>query len=335
MTDDEIEATRQQYIDILKPLFLPDDPVSGDIIKYFASLLRIVGMEDKGHDPYLESRSILEDLNSIMQMDLPEDSFADQGMTIWRMGLLMYSQIVEMDAPYEVLTNLLRFQLGKGYSPNPYYIFFNSKQKKKFKNNGLIYPKQKIEIITKLSTEAGFSIGIIFDDFYSGWLRNSISHADFILTEQEFRSRSGKGMFSARCISLTELNTIITKAKIFVSTFFSLEAAARKYWGAHKDKAIPYDPHYKGLMEILVDDDDLMCGFRVHWPNGSESTYRRTEEGIDMTNCMPDFDNATIEFMVGLYAADPGEFSPLVGKDSVPQYSKLEGSGEIPKWEIS
>jgi len=52
MTKEEIKATRQKYIDILNPLFFPDDPVSKDIVNYFASLLRIVGMEDKGWDPH-------------------------------------------------------------------------------------------------------------------------------------------------------------------------------------------------------------------------------------------------------------------------------------------
>jgi|GEM_PF-6557407 len=57
MDEQETEATRQKYIEAMAPLFLPADPVSNDIIKYFASLLRIVGMEDKGWDPYLESRA--------------------------------------------------------------------------------------------------------------------------------------------------------------------------------------------------------------------------------------------------------------------------------------
>ncbi len=128
MTDDEVEATRQKYIDILKPLFLPDDPVSNNIVNYFASLLRIVGMEDKGWDPYLESRAVLEDLNGVLQADLPEDKFPDRDLTVWRMGLLMYGHIVEMDAPYEVLTNLLRFRLEKGYSPNPFYMLLSKNQ---------------------------------------------------------------------------------------------------------------------------------------------------------------------------------------------------------------
>jgi hypothetical protein len=117
-----------------------------------------------------------------------------------------------------------------------------------------------------------------------------------------------------------------------VSSFFTLENAARKQFGAMKHRAIPYDLAYKGLMEILADEKDLMCGFKVHWPNGSESMYRRTKDGIDMVNCMLDMKDATIELMVGLYARDRGPFSPLVGQGDVPRYTKLEGTGEVPKW---
>jgi len=101
------EAIRSRYIALMAPLFLPDNPASPDIIQYFASLLRIVGMEDKGWDPYLESRAVLEDLNALMQLNLPEEKFSDKGLTCWRLGLIFYNHIVEMDATYEVLTKTL------------------------------------------------------------------------------------------------------------------------------------------------------------------------------------------------------------------------------------
>lgn len=66
MTEDDIEADRDRYIKALTPLFFPKDPISHDIVRYFASLLRIVGMEDAGWDPHLESRALLEDLNSLL-----------------------------------------------------------------------------------------------------------------------------------------------------------------------------------------------------------------------------------------------------------------------------
>lgn len=174
--------------------------------------------------------------------------------------------------------------------------------------------------------------GDIFEDFHDNALRNAISHSDYIITETEFRVRHGTGAVGAFSIPLEKLNSTITKSQIFISTFFALDHATRKFWGESRHKAIPYDPVYKGLMEVLADDDGLMCGFKVHWPNNSESMYKRTPNGIDMVNCHLDFKNATIEMMVGLYARKAGSFSPLVEEGAVPRYTKLEGMGVPPQW---
>lgn len=327
------EGHRDRFMKVLEPLFLPHDPVSHDIIRYFASLLRVLGMEDKGWDPYAESRNILNDINRLMKLELPEESFSD-GWTSWRLGLILYSHIVEMDAPYEVITNLLRFRLGKGYSPNPYFDLLTEKEKKNFAKNG-IRTGRKIEIIKVLSKEANLSIGEIFDEFYNSRLRNAVQHSDFILTEDKFRSRSGISGSKAFELTYQELDIFITKAKAFIAAFFQLEVDARIVWGSKKGQAIPYDAHYKGLMEILVDDRDFMCGFAVHWPNNSQSVYRRTEEGVDMVNCMVNPIRATVDLWVNLYAQKPGTFSPLVEADAEPIYTPLDKSDIRPRWPTS
>src|SRR5581483_9085540 len=273
-----------------------------------------------------------EDINSLMKIDLPEARFPDPTHTTFRLGLLFYNHIVEMDAPYEVLTNLLRFKLGLGYSPNPFYQFLTEKQKKRSQSVGL-FPRQKIDIIKRLGTDADLPIAEMIEEFYRGDLRNAISHSDFILTDDDFRCRNGNWTGAFR-ISYQELDDIITKAKAFISAFFVLEREARLFWGERAGQAIPYDQVYKGLMEVLVDKEGLMNGFKVHWPNNSESIYRRTEGGIDMCNCMLDLKNSTIQLFVGLYARSPGPFSPLVEIDAQPIYTKIEGSDAEIHWSL-
>jgi len=245
--------------------------------------------------------------------------------------LLLYSHIVEMDAPYEVLTNLLRFQLGRGYSPNPFFTLLTENEQKNYARRG-ISTGRKIEIIKKLSKDLGFDAGDIFDEFYDNQLRNAIAHSDYIIADDDFRCRGGLSGMKAFRIPYQELEKRLLAAKAFIAAFFQVELLARQVWGLHKRKAIPYDPHYKGLMQVLVDDRDVMCGFKVHWPNGSESMYRRTEFGIDMVNCMVNSKHSTLELMVGLYASRPGPFSPLVEHGGVPVYSKLDGIDQPPVW---
>jgi hypothetical protein len=323
------EAIRDRYVPLMAPVFFPADPTKPDIVQLFASLLRVVGMEDKGWDPYAESRSVLNDLNALMQLKLPAKKFRDRELTTWRLGLLFYSHIVEMSAPYEVLANLLRFRLGKGYHPNPYYAFLTEQDRKRYRRSGL-FPKKKIEIIQALGKEADLEIGGIFDDFYRNDFRNAIAHSDFIFTDIGFRCRNGYGN-NAFELTYEQVDDLLVKAKVFIGTFFGLEREARRMWGEKAGSGVAYDPVMKGVMEILVDADKLMNGFKVHWPNGSESTYRRTENGIDMVNCMLALEDNTLSLMVGMFAQHRSAFSPLVEEGAAPNYSPLE-NGKIPTW---
>ncbi|WP_334150169.1 hypothetical protein [Hyphomicrobium sp.] len=330
-SSDPFAETRDRYVERLKPIFLPPDPISNDIIRYFASLLRVLGMEDRGWDPYAESRAVLNDINGFFNVELPPAHFKEPDKTPWRLGLLLYSHIVEMDAPYEVLTNLLRFQLGKGYSPNPFFALLSSKEQKNYAKRG-ITTGRKIALIKELSAALGVDVGDIFDDFYDNKLRNAIAHSDYILTDDDFRCRGGLSGTSAFTIAYADLDKKLLAAKAFVAAFFQVELLARQVWGQQKGKAIPYDAHYKGLMEVLVDGRDVMCGFKVHWPNNSESMYRRTDAGIDMDNCMLDLKGASLDLFVGLYARTAGAFSPLVEHDGTPTYTKIDGADELPTW---
>ncbi|HEY1505409.1 MAG TPA: hypothetical protein VGF92_13970 [Stellaceae bacterium] len=329
--EDLNEAVRSRYIPLLEPLFFPNDPISHDIVRYFSSLLRVVGAEDKGWDPYEESRGIIDDLYALMRSEYVTENAPGKELVRWRLGLLFYCHIVEMDAPYEVFANLLRFRLGKGYSPNPFFEYLTPKEQKRAQKVGL-FPVKKIEIIKHLCAEAGLQSASIFDEFYRPALRNAINHSDFIFTDEGFRCRGGHGATGFK-ISYDELNDILTKAKVFIGTFFGLETEARRFWGTFAGKGLPYDPIYKGIMEVLVDADGLLNGFKVHWPNRSESFYRRTKSGIDMTNCFLDFDAGNLQMMVGLYARRAGTFSPLVEADALPTYTRLEGSSDELRWD--
>lgn len=329
MNDELFIKTRDRYASVMEKLFFPSNPAKYDIVSFFASLLRVTGMEDNGWDPYAESKGLLYDVNNIFKLELPKDRFPNPDLTSWRMGLFMYSHILEMDAPYEVITNLMRYQLGHGYSPNPYYKFLNSDGRKKFKARGL-YPLDKISIIKQLDKELKTGISDIFDEFYNADLRNAISHSDFVLTDSQFRIRNSRTL-GAFTIDLEKLDKILTNAKAFIAGFFELDYLVRQSWGKDCNSGIPYDPNYKGLMEILTDSENLMCGFKVHWPNNSESYYERSNNGISMVNCYVSPDKGTVDLYVDLYANNPSKFSPLVESGGTPKYTRLK-NGDTPIW---
>jgi hypothetical protein len=183
-----------------------------------------------------------------------------------------------------------------------------------------------------LSKAAGLNVGDIYDDFYDSKLRNAVQHSDFILTDEGLRSRNGISGVDGFEISYERLNSMLTNAKAFIAAYFQADLDARQVWGSYGGEALPYDPHYKGLMEVLTDENGVMCGFAVHWPNNSQSTYRRTERGVDMVNCSVDLKDATISLFVDRYARRPGKFSPLVEFDGVPLYTPLDNSTVRPSW---
>lgn len=188
-------------------------------------------------------------------------------------------------------------------------------------------------MIQKLSERAGIDVGSIFADFVRFDLRNAAVHADYIIADETFRCR-GSSPGKSFSIPLDELDKIITSAKAFASAFFVLEYEARKSWGGVAGRAIPYDPHYKGLMEVLANTDGLLVGFKVHWPNGEESYYRRADDGIDMVNCFLSFQRETIELFVGMYARKRDSFSPLVERGEKPKYTPVQGSLKEVVWDF-
>ncbi len=324
------EAIRKRYQDIMFPIFFPEEPTQPDIKLFFSSLLRVVGMEDRGWDPLAESRAVIDDLYAIMRMKLSAESFADPELTTWRVGLLFYSHIIEMSAPYEVLANLMRYRLGKGYHPNPFFEFLTRDEKKRAKKMG-VTTKQKIRVVKELSDAAEFELGAIIDEFYNPDFRNAISHSDFIFTDEGFRCR-GSG-FNAFSLTFQQVDNLITSAKLFIGAFFEMDRECRKLWGSQANRAMGYDPIYKGVMEILANEDGMLEGFKVHWPNATDSWYRRTDEGIEMTNIILALQHADLELFVGLYPKPADPFSPVVALGAQPVFTPLE-NGEPVTWKV-
>jgi hypothetical protein len=53
----------------------------------------------------------------------------------------------------------------------------------------------------------------------------------------------------------------------------------------------------------LADETGMMNGVRLHWPNNTSSTFRRTAKGVQMTN-FPFNNFGGFEPIVGMYAPD-------------------------------
>lgn len=321
---------RERYLDAMEPLFFPNQPHVPDIVQFVCALLRAGGMEDAGWDPFAESKQTILDLFRVMKLDFENAGFDDPDFSVWRFGLLFYSQIIEMDAPYDVLANLLRYRLGMGFSVIPFDDFLAKRELKQSKKTGL-FPHQKIKIISELGEKTGLHFTEMFSDFYNRDLRNAISHGDFILAEDGLRIR-GIPSSASNKIAYEALDRILNCSKIFFHVFYSLLEQSLLTFGKLSDRFWGYDPVYKGIFEFLSSDDGRLEGFKIHWPNGSDSYYRRSPSGNKCVNCFVTAKSPAFELFVGIYARKRGEFSPLVDEGASPVYSPVEKTGEIPYW---
>jgi hypothetical protein len=132
-------------------------------------------------------------------------------------------------------------------------------------------------------------------------------------------------------ISLERLAKIINRTYGFYTALFLLEKGARQSFANMRGKCFPYDLHYKGLVEFLIDATGMVCGFKVHWPNGQDSIYRRTAHGCEALNLAWDPDGG-INFFVGEYPQPRDPFSPLVPLGGIPRYTPSDGSPDPPRW---
>ena len=252
--------------------------------------------------------------------------------------MLSYCHLTEMDFPYVLIANLLRLRLGQKYDINPFRDLAKPISKKKQLVKVIPpSPGSKIVRIKQLADKAGLpDIGICVESIYDNEIRNAVYHSDYALTSSEFRIVAGtrlsmKKKYFTSVVEVDELNEIFIDAFALYSALFALYKRCRQSFTDFKGAFLPFDFHYKGVLQLLFDDDEGLVGFRVYWPNATIGEYRRGKAGCHGTNLTfsPD---GSINFFVGLYASKPGQFSPLVEFDASPTYASVPGTSEIPHW---
>ena len=329
----------RHYADILNPLF---DPVphmkSGKFFEFVCSLVRAAGMQGPEWDSFYESEAVLNDLTNLAKLELPVEVFPAPSRTRVRLALLSYCHLTEMDVPYALIANLLRNRLGRKYDMEPFLdLMLPTGKKAERRLRPPPSPTRKIQRIKQFAIEAGFpAISEAFDCFYDRIIRNAVSHSDYILAEGELRltkeSRvSRRNGYASPVVEWDELVGLVTETFAFYRALFALYERCRTSFGDFRNALMPFDAHYKGLLQLMFDEQQRLVGFRAYWPNGSLSEFTRAEKGSTALNL--DFNSdRRIDFMVGEYASRPGSFSPLVKHDGTPVYAEIPGTTVRPYW---
>ena len=180
---------------------------STDEFAYIFALLGInSGMEDIGWQPIHETQLLMRDIVSIINIPLNQ-------YTQIRLMLLLYCQITESNYLYHVLYNM--FLCIESKEPPKVFNFLDQ-----FKNGSPPSVKSKVKQICAKSKKLGhIEISKILNLIFDSSLRNAISHADFILFEDELRLKHGS---EVKKIKLSKVNNLIQNALIFFDTFFQI-----------------------------------------------------------------------------------------------------------------
>jgi hypothetical protein len=342
MSDADFLAQRQvHYANVLNDLFDPTPHMNSiRIFEFVCALVRTGGLELGGFDPWYESKAIIDDMRNLSQLDLPNGRFPDPLKTRMRLALLAYCTLTEMDLPYVLVANLLRLRSGKKYHVEPFHDLAQKRPPKKGQALGKVIPptpSQKIKRISDLAKKASMEpISAALEETHDAVLRNAVYHSDYVLHDDRLIIRKAsrlskkEGVYTPQ-IELDELEQLITNAFAFFSALFSLYERCRRSFDDFKNSFLPYDGHYKGVMQFLFDGDGVLIGFRVYWPNGTTGEYARTKDACTGHNLSFDSDGS-INFMVGWYASKPSGFSPLVQDGAQPTYATIPGSVLKPHW---
>ncbi len=256
------------------------------------SLLRVGGCQDADWDSFEESQKSFEDYNWLLKK--AKDAPSKNGH--WRIGLLIYCQAIEMTAPHELLTNILRIIAGEHYHIRPFGHLSRSNKKQIL---GYIPPsaKRKIDYIKELATKTKETLLIeYFDSFFNNKVRNSFFHSDYIFSSEYYRWTEGG---PAQQIPLEEISVLISNCFNFYGALISWHKEYLNFCG--KAKKFHKWPQYE-ILELLNNEEKGLYGFSVHFSNGSKATYSRTDKGTDCINLHFE-KNGSINFNCGLIDA--------------------------------
>lgn len=271
-----------EYKKYFEKLFLKAREKGG--LDYIYTLLRVSGIEDGGWDPFMEAEESLSDLSEVLR-DL---SGKGREKTSLRLALLLYCHSLEMSAPYQIFYNLLRCCGSKNYVFMPFF------ELDKKGHVILKYPKNKIDALeeeAKLVEQEELIVHI--KSFFDNMIRNAFFHSDYTI-EGDFKICESR---PAQSIKKEVLLEKITRCFAFYQSFMDTYREARL---AAKTGARIYPLPNFDVFELLVDDEEGLVGFKMHYPrdDGMYSYYERRKDRVNGLNFF--IEDVGIRFQCGL-----------------------------------
>jgi hypothetical protein len=218
-------------------------------LAYVFSLLGFnSGIEDIGWQPINETCQLVEDFGSIANSPL-------KNHTKIRLLLQMYCQVTETSYIYHIIYNML---LTIDNEEPPRVFNFLDKYR------GAIPPNVgvKLGLIKDLALKHNLKgLVALLDQIYNSDIRNAVSHADYILFNDEFRLKHRGDIIKK--IKLDDVYDLVNYAVIFFQTFFQVSHKHRTSYGNdyvinnRKGKA----GNQLSSIKLKIDNSGVLVGF--------------------------------------------------------------------------
>lgn len=190
-----------------------------DEFEYACALLRIRGAQGPGWDLLRETHMLIEDMLGLIDAPLRD-------YTKIRLLLLTYCHLVEVDAIYGILKNMLRVLEGQRFAVEPFWELYKSKRRRtKSRLEGVIPPSAKT-VITNICGHAHKlgepNTANLLEQIFNDNVRNAFFHSDYTLHKDEFRSREAsfrKNNVVSSSMKISDLVDLANKALAFYQAF--------------------------------------------------------------------------------------------------------------------
>jgi hypothetical protein len=210
-----------------------------DEFEYACALLRVRGMEDFGWDPLEETAALFNDIGTLLSRRrflLSRRRLHDYARV--RLGLLLYSHLTEVDAIYEILVNMIEITAGDRYTMDPLHDLYRPPGRPRYEQ----YPpsaKKVVERLKEKATAGGFDeLVALIDWFFNDAVRNAFFHSDYVLHQDEFRSREATfvdsdGVRSAS-MKIVEIVELINRSMVLYQAFIDVYEKHRRDYDEDK-----------------------------------------------------------------------------------------------------
>lgn len=258
----------EQYYSALDTLFTKAREI--DEFEYVLTLIRVRGgIEDAGWDPLLETDAFFSEFWALLQAPL-------NNYTKIRLSLVLYCHLLEVESIYWLIENMLRVVEGTGQNLYPFAQLYRRSKK------GAIPPSSAsiVKFISEHAERLGYSdIAQHIIEMFDDTIRHAFAHSDYILHQDEFRSRQRSMQAVGEGFDLKTRERVpvqVTQRAIKIQDLIARLNRGFSFYQAVRAAHISHVRSYKepktimtrmGKTRLLVHPEHGVHGFQSHIEN--------------------------------------------------------------------